>query len=80
MPSLDLSVALGIVKVCSYIFYIVYANEILEVPRDELGPLSLMIRGETSGEESRARWMIVWTSLSSIFGRISSGRSIGCNH
>src|SRR5438067_10787962 len=35
------------------------------------GPLSLRMRGVTPGYASRARWMMVSTSASSIFARIS---------
>jgi hypothetical protein len=46
------------------------ADELLEVPGDELRALSEMIRGRSSGYCSLARWITVSTSASVMPSRI----------
>jgi len=48
-----------------------YPDEILEVPGDELRAVVRDDAGRSPGNISRARWMIVSTSGSCMFGRIS---------
>ena len=71
VPAFDLAVGLRVLGRGLDVGHAGDADELLEVLGDELGPLSLMMRGRASGDASRARWMIVSTSISSIFSRIS---------
>src|SRR3984893_7457739 len=71
VPAFNLAVALGIVRRGSDMAHTGDADELLEVLGDELRSVVGDDAWLLAGNFSRALWMMVCTSISSIFSRIS---------